>query len=190
MVPERRIDLTKEPGYKPNPRDLFPTRYRYEGTGVLDLQIGHLYGIGRCVWIDYQDQPLEEQLSEIMVGLVAAAVAIGEKQAQWRREEEEHRRLAEIALAEQAQEKAEERRVAQLAADADRWARAQHLRAFAKAIQDDLVARMDGSLPVATEAWLAWVHYVADELDPSSLADPVAFLSREPPATVPSWSRG
>lgn len=44
---------------------------------------------------------------------------------------------------------------------------------------------MDGSLPVATEAWLAWVYYVADELDPSSLADPVAFLSREPPPTVP-----
>jgi len=184
---ERRIDLTKDPGYKPNPRELFPRRYRHEGTGVLDLQIGSPYGIGRSVWIDYSDLPLEEQLNEVMVGLVAAAVAIGEWQTEREREEEEHRRLAAIARAERVQEEAEERRVAQLVADAERWARAEQLRNFATAMEAELRSREAGRLPVATHAWLAWVHYVADELDPAMLADPVAYLPREPVAAVPAW---
>ena len=78
----------------------------------------------------------------------------------------------------------------QLVADAKGWAEANALRAFASAVEADAIARSPATqLPVDASAWIAWAHYVADEMDPLRAADPMAFVSREPPDPRPSWTR-
>ena len=186
---QRRIDSIKESGREVKPGEYAYGRYRFEDTGTLEFQIGSEYGIEHRTWRDGKRQRIEERLNEIMVALVAGAVALTEQAARRKREEDERIRLARLAHEEATQRETEERRVQQLVADADGWTRAERLRRFANAIETDAVARFPSSLPIEPFAWLAWVHYVADGTDPTVFADPLAFLSREPPPPVPAWMR-
>jgi len=187
--PQRRIDLLKESGKRLKPGEYFYPRWRFEDTGALEFQIGHVYGIERRTWRDGKRQRVEDCLNDIMVALVAGAVALHEQAERRKRAEEERVRLARLEREETTQRDGEEQRVLQLIADADGWTRAERLRRFANAIETDAIARSPSSLPNVLSAWLAWVHYVADATDPTVFADPLAYLSRDPPPPVPAWMR-
>jgi hypothetical protein len=186
---QRRIDTVEESGRKVKPGEYVYGRYRFEDTGILEFRIGSEYGIERRRWRDGKRQRIEDCLNDIMVALVAGAVALTEQAAQWKREQDERARRERLAHEETTQRETEERRVQQLIADADGWTRAERLRRFANAIETDAITRSPSSIPIELSAWLAWVHYVADETDPLILADPLVFLSREPPPPVPAWMR-
>jgi hypothetical protein len=187
--PQRRVDLLKESGKRLKPGEYFYPRWRFEDTGTLEFQVGHVYGIERRTWRDGKRQRIEECLNAIMVALVAGAVALNTQAEERKRAEVERIRLARLEHEETMQREGEEQRVQQLIADADGWMRAERLRRFADAIETDAIARSPGSLPIELSAWLAWVHYVADETDPTVFADPLAFLLREPPEPLPTWMR-
>lgn len=178
--PERRIDILKETGKRLPPKSIFFTRYRYEGTGVLEFRMGHQYGSERGTWRDHKDAPLEDQLNDIMVGLVEAAAIMNFHDERRRREEEEQERLAQIAHQARQQREAEKQRVTQLLADAEAWRKAQNLRAYADAVEAVLMARdsAKGAVPTEAAAWLEWARYiVADGMDPLTLAAPTRGVS-------------
>jgi hypothetical protein len=189
--PYRRIDLAKElraRGERP-PEHMYP-RHRDEKTGEFEFTVGSQYSIARRGWRDGKRQRVEDCLNEIMVALVEGAVALNEQAAQRAKEEAERARRARLAFEEQQQDTKYEQRVEQLTTDARGWAEASTLRAFASAVEADLLARSPTTpLPVDVAAWIAWVHWVADERDPLVSADPIAFLSREAPDPLPEWMR-
>jgi hypothetical protein len=116
-----------------------------------------------------------------MVGVVEVAIAFKERADRNAREEAERRRLLRLRDEKARQNDAEERRIKQLYADADARARSVRLRALADAAETDAVARVaSDALPVDLAAWIAWVHYIADEIDPLAHEEPIAFLSRNP----------
>lgn len=189
--PLRRIDLAqlaRERGEKP--REFMYPRYRFEGTGKFEFHIGGQYGVARRGWRDGKTQRIEDCLNDIMVALVAGAVALKEQAEQRARDEVERARLARLEYEEQEQAEHHEQRVQQLLADAKGWEEANALRAFASAVEADALARCPATpLPVDVSAWVAWVHWLVDEKDPLALANPIAFLSRDIPDPRPAWMR-
>ena len=187
--PTRRVDLLKEEGKTPKPNDWRYSRYRFEGSGRLELHIGSAYSVARSVWRDSKRERIEDCLNEIMVTLVAGAVALIDEDARQKRVAEERERIERLESETAAQHEKEELRIQQLVADSKGWARSEKLRAFANAIETELGARSDLPQPIEISGWLSWVHHVADDTDPLVLADPFAFVSREPPPPRPAWMR-
>jgi len=142
--PQRRIDLRKESGKRLRPGEYMYPRWRFEATGALEFQIGRIYGVERRTWRDGKRQRVEDCLNNIMVALVAGAVALHEQAEQRKCAEVERIRLARLEHEETTQREEEEARVQQLITDADGWTRVERLRRFANAIESDAIARSSG----------------------------------------------
>jgi hypothetical protein len=141
---------------------------------VLSLGTHRVPSAPATAWEDKDDLPLEDQLTEIVVGL---AVASGHwqrhwiaQQLQWRRELQEQREKEEREKRE-AEERRERERLAAiekgkidaLLREADGWQKARLIRVYVEAAR----ATPRGADP-AFEAWSAWALGEADKLDPLS----------------------
>ncbi len=137
-------------------------------TGRLKFQILETHPVGgRKSWADCTVYKLEEKLADIVEWLLAAGE--GAKQArlerdEWnRRYELERKRMAEEERKRQIEMAFRE----DLERQASSWMKAQNLRAFVKACEEQLRAK--GS-PLFTEMgetqWLAWARRHADQIDP------------------------
>jgi hypothetical protein len=166
----RRIerDLTKEEvkAKRNQPNHWISNRYVYEPTGVLKLTLRQeARGTAIVQFADKTHRPVEQQLHELMVALVATAVARKHKRAA----AEERKKQA--AIEEAARSKLRQQRERSLKvlhaieALALRWERAQRLRAFAAALEES-VAVTPPTDPEHRANQLAWIRKRAGWLDP------------------------
>lgn len=157
------------PGYTPTPPP--------EGKQAkLRLRIDPHYSPsgGATSWEDKEGSPLEDQLTDIVIGLAVESErshrARLEQQIKWRREmkEKEERIAREKKEAEERREREnlaaiERAKTNALLRDAARWRKAADIRAYVQAVR---AALRDPSEIGAFEAWSAWALAEADRLDP------------------------
>jgi hypothetical protein len=136
----------------------------------------------RTEWEDSRRATLEQQLDDIVAGIMAAFPAL----EQLRREREDERRRSEIATRERRERENARRldaaRFRRLLEQASAWREAELARAFLAALRERLPP---GSPPVAgveTADWLAWAERKVDEhgrlgSDPGSILESIAEVT-------------
>ncbi|PCD03332.1 hypothetical protein COC42_02730 [Sphingomonas spermidinifaciens] len=136
----------------------------------------------RSEWEDSKRATLEQQLDDIVAGIMVAFPAL----EQLRREREEERRRSEIAARERRERENAQRldaaRFRRLLELASAWREAELARAFLAALREWVPP---GSPPVAgieTTDWLAWAERKVDEhdrlgSDPGSILESIAEVT-------------
>lgn len=142
-----------------------PDRWIFTPTGELVFRIDEI-DIGRRNWKDKKDKPLEEQLNDVMIGLITASRIIRERDLQRERERqrvlEEQQRRAELAHLQQI----ENERRKQLDRTVDSWIQSMNIRQFLVECEKTL----SNGRPIQPESvesrWLAWARSYANQIDP------------------------
>jgi hypothetical protein len=166
------------------------TPYEHKATGRFSLRIWKPWNALRKSWGDGKTRTIEDQLPEIVAGLMQIALA---------GKAEDERRATEKAEAEQiAAERARraeairqvEARVRALHRAAADWERADRIRRMIHAAAEG--AKRDGRAgePGAPFAvWLAWAAKQADRLDPLKEIPPSASDTKAPSKQPFRWPR-
>jgi hypothetical protein len=146
----------------------FSSLWEYTPSGKLQFEIAPYWSEGcQKRWCDSPKAQLENQLNDIVVGIIICA------EAQRRRREERveaaqkenENRLARELLEKQKQD--ELNRFKQLESQAEAWQKSQNLRAFIKACEAKFIELSGPIQPDSHEAkWLQWANSYADSLDP------------------------
>lgn len=145
-------------------------------TDVLKLQIQHMEDEPdrKCVWLDTDQESIEDQLTDITVALILAgeiryrAGAMHSYRYALERREEMRVELARQRAEAERQErerlaKLEEERRQRLLGNARDWRDANDIRAFIAVVSESL---RDKHPSQALDHWIAWANAVADRLDP------------------------
>jgi len=141
--------------------------YTYQFLDELVIRIEEWYE-GRKSWSDGKTQRLEDKMTEVIAGFLAAAEALRLKTIE---REEQHRRWEEAAKirAERERIEREEREFLKSVLDeSTHWADANRLRAYA----DHLRHTADSGNCKLSEQGVAWIEHLvraADRLDPTAL---------------------
>ncbi len=111
--------------------------------------------------------PLEEQLNDIVVGVMTVAAALRVEEARRREEErrraEEQRRRQELARIRAEEEK----RQAALELEVDLWTTSSNILAFLEACEEAIIGRFGAVEPDSREGkWLLWARTYANRLNP------------------------
>lgn len=137
------------------------------------------------LWQDQDDQPLEERLHEIAVGLLVAGERAYRSNAeycyQWQvdrkrdLEEKLHREQEERLRKEREhREKLEKARRDQLLSQAAAWRQASEVRAYVRAFMESRPAARNPEDTQTLETWAVWALAEADRIDPLLQAGPLA----------------
>jgi hypothetical protein len=151
-------ELTAEE--KKKPAHTISNRWVYSPSGKLTFEIDEYSEGFQKKWTDKAQKPLEEQLNEVVVGLILAGEALRlrriEREEEQRRQREQERRRMED----------QERRY-YLDQHREAWSQSQRLREFLRACEASLVERKGDLVPDSPEAkWLRWAYRYADQIDP------------------------
>lgn len=159
--------------------EYYRTRKAFPNEGKLKLTLSWYQPPPEITvrWEDLDGVPLEEQLTEIVVGLLVAGEWSVRQSLQKRYDclvdrraaaEKEIRRFAEEAKRKEKerQEKAERERREQLIGEAESWRRANDLRAYVAARLNEKSNEPRSSADEALEAWAQWALAEADRIDP------------------------
>jgi predicted nucleic acid-binding protein len=154
-------ELTKEERGESYVRD----RWIYTPTGEITFKIEE-WNVGKKSWKDKKQKPLEDQLNDIMVGLITASQIIHARDLE--REREEERRLeAECQRQEiERQRRLEEERHEELEKMAALWVKSRNLKLFLDECQSSLSASAGSPADDSKARWLRWASAYADSLDP------------------------
>jgi hypothetical protein len=145
---------------KQQPSDTASTGLVYRPSGKLTFEIDDYVEGFQNKWTDKEGKPLEEQLNEILTGLILAGEALRLKSI---KREEEQRRWLEQEL----RRLEEEERCYYLDQHCDAWSKSQRLREFLRAREASLIEQRGELVPSSPEAkWLSWAHQYADQIDP------------------------
>ena len=128
-----------------------------EPTGKLIFRIQEYVEIPRKNWYDGVKQKLEDQLNDVISGLLDASLAVHQKRIE--------REKQAVIWAEQERERllyAERRR--QLESDMKHFQEASRLREFTGYVQKQFAAEEDQDL---IHRWSDWVSRIADDIDPT-----------------------
>jgi hypothetical protein len=151
--------LTEEE--KKKPPQLILNRWIYTPSGKLTFTINESWiGSHRKNWTDKERKPLEEQLNDVVIGILTAAEGLRKdkiereereqrwkEEAQWRRESDWRRTCFERL--------------------AGMWVKSQNLQAFLKASERFITERVgEGASIERTTEWLRWAHHYSEILDP------------------------
>jgi hypothetical protein len=140
-------------------------RWIFTPTGQLTFRIDECY-VGRNSWRDKTSKRLEEQLNDVMIGLITASRIIRERDLEWERkrqlELEEQQRRAELARLQQI----EQGRRGQLDKLVDAWIRSLNIRQFLAHYENTLSKQGSTASENLEARWLSWARSYADELDP------------------------
>ncbi len=123
-------------------------------------------------WREKPDRPLEEQLNDIVAGLIMAAAISREKRLERAEEERLHRERELERIRREKEERVEAQRVQGLMEDVRHWREVSAIRAYVGAVRD---AFANGKLRVeATELqeWTSWALMQADRIDPLTNTSP------------------
>jgi hypothetical protein len=141
-------------------------RWIYIPNGKLSFII-HEYCPENCRkrWSDKIQKPLEDQLNEIMIGVIVAAEGLRQREIRF---QEEQRKYEEAEL----RRRQESQRRKSLEAQSEAWSRIQNIRLFLQSCEG-LISNTSGSIVTdCVEAkWLAWAHRYLDSLDPLKNGD-------------------
>lgn len=151
-------ELTAEE--KKKPPHTISNRWVYSPSGKLTLEIDEYCDGVQKKWTDKGQKPLEEQLNEVLAGLMLAGEALRlrriEREEEQRRQREQERRRME-----------DQERRHYLDQHREAWSQSQRLREFLRACEASLVERKGELEPDSPEAkWLRWAHRYADRIDP------------------------
>lgn len=139
-------------------------RYEYSGTGKLTLKSDDASRFKRRqTWADGKRQSLEQCLGDF----VGVMIELGPLVAEWEKEWERKRR--QWALEEELRRQ-EETRKDRLKSELSHWARAQEIRRYFGALQQQ------SPLSDELQKWIEWGFAYANELDPI----PALIAGREP----------
>lgn len=186
VVEGERIEFSVQQRHKQFTEDLTPEELRSPLNATLGIKsrtilrptdtpvfkIHSWIGMGmRTQWRDTTRKPLEEQLNNIVAGLLAAAAMIHRHRVE--REEEQRRLLAERIEREKQEEarRNEGQRLQGLLEGVARWLQAANVRAYVSAVHK--AARTDRAKvdPVRLKAWASWALAHADRMDPINVGD-------------------
>lgn len=159
-------ELTIEERRKP-PHAIYD-RYVYNPSGRLTFTLDAVWAYGvKKNWTETEEEPLEEKLNEVVVGIVTAAHVA--RKNQQKRDEEERLRQEELLRRQEGERRSqeEEARRKALEVQSELWVKSRNLRAFLQACES-LIAERSGEIdPDSAEAlWLRWAYSHADRLDP------------------------
>ncbi len=135
-------------------------RWVYSPSGKITFEIDEYCGACQKKWTDKAQNPLEDQLNEVLAGLILVGEAlrlrrIEHEEEQRRQREQERRRMED-----------QERRY-YLDQHLKAWSESQRLREFLSACEASLVERKGELATDRPEAkWLRWAHGYADRIDP------------------------
>jgi hypothetical protein len=145
-------------------------QWKYMPTSELTLSISSWASGIKSKWKDTKDHPLEEQLNEILIGILKHAALSPAARLAW----EENQRTQE-----KLRQEAEQRRIAEdrrryeyrmqreaLETLFTRWTRSQELRAFLKECEESLLLANEQEENNLKARWLSWAKTHADSLDP------------------------
>jgi hypothetical protein len=170
-------ESVKQQDHVPTPKELEdqrrwswqrPPRWDHAPTGTLALRIDEFTSAQtRKTWSDRRNRPLEEQLNEVVAGMVLVADAKRRDEQERRREQERQEEAERRCLELERQRQEEEARRRDLHAQADRWARSWQLRRYLRAVERVAVSRATGSTQNdEQQRWLTWARQYVDRLDP------------------------
>ena len=151
-------ELTAEE--KRNPAHAISNRWVYSPSGKLTFEIDEYCDGCQKQWIDKSQKPLENQLNEVLGGLILTGEAlrlkrIKHEEEQRRQREQERRRIED-----------QERRY-YLDQHHEAWSQSQGLREFLRACETSIVEGKGELEPDSAEAkWLRWAYRYADRIDP------------------------
>jgi hypothetical protein len=158
--------LTKEEQKKP-PSAIYD-RWIFTPSGKLTFVIDeHWSEVAKKRWGDKPGMLLEDQLNEIVIGLITAAegrrlLTLKRQEADHQRKEAERRRQEQARLRE-----AEQARRIELEQQVTCWRRSQDLGAFVQVCENALTKERGEIVPESSEAeWLQWAYGYAEQLDP------------------------
>lgn len=134
--------------------------YQYTPSGKLEIRCGD----GGAVIKDSARASIEEQLNKAVEVLAGRAVSILLYREEQERLNEIRERRCREAQSQQAIQDAEKKKLEQLIEDAQRWQKAEVIRAFIRA--QEVCASGEGALFDQQLEFLAWARAKADWLDP------------------------
>lgn len=150
--PSRRITIPES-----KRQSSWSPTFELEPTGKLIFRIQEYVDIPRKNWYDGAKQKLEDQLNDVIAGLVEASLAVREKRIE--------REKQEIIRAEQERERllyADRRR--QLESDVKQLQEASRLRELAGYVQKQFLDEENQDL---IHRWSDWVNRIANDIDPT-----------------------
>jgi len=153
----RERELTAEEKRKPA-REI-RDRWVYTPSGVLSFEIDEYTDYWQKRWTDRLNKPLEEQLNDIMVGLIVTAEALRARRLRWE-EDARRRREAERSYY------IEEKRRTSLNKQVDSWHHCQRVREYLQACERSMTDGKSALEPGGEARWLAWAQGYANRLDP------------------------
>ena len=154
-----------------DPSAKFPhvPRFDYHPTGVLTITAGQWPSRS---WKDTPKTPLEKRLGEVMAGVVALAAEIRAKKAEEARRREQRRQAGERYAFLMQRLDHERALLKQLEVDAANWERANRIRAYVGAVEQQTFSMGNGTREI--QGWIAWARAKADWLDPLvPVCDPI-----------------
>jgi hypothetical protein len=151
-------ELTAEEKKKPS--HAISNRWVYSPSGKLTFEIDEYCEGFQKKWADKAQKPLEEQLNEVLAGLILAGEALRLRRIE---REDERRRQRE----QERQHMEDQERRHYLDQHLKSWSESQRLRGFLRACEESLVGEK-GELATdsAESKWLRWAHRYADRIDP------------------------
>jgi|ERR1041384_1287907 hypothetical protein len=163
-----RFEIKSTEKQRTNSLSLGQKEYGYRPTGKLQFLIEEYCSKGiKKNWNDHKREPLEEQLNEIVNGVIIVAAAFEVEHI--RHQEQERQRIEEQIRRydEQRRREEEEKRFKAVENQADLWIRSRNLRKFLRSFERAILSEfgeIDPDGPVAK--WLAWAQGRIDLLDP------------------------
>lgn len=145
---------------KKQPSYTLPNKWIYTPSGKLTFEIDEYTDGLQKKWTDRTNKPLQEQLNEILTGLILAGEflrlrSIKHDEEQRKRDEQTQRR------------REEEERCNHLNEHWKAWTKSQQLREFLQACEKFLIERKGKIAPDSPEAkWLRWAYQYVDRIDP------------------------
>ena len=162
-----------------NDRAKFPwSKIRYQPNGALEFRISPP-GYGSRIVRDKKTQPLEQQITFILVSFIREGRETKLRTERWTREkiERQKQEVERQKLAEQIHE--EEQKLERLDSWVADWVRAGQYREFVAALEHSWsVAGKDLSVEADFGKQLAWMRQQADRLDPL-IESPKSILDRK-----------
>lgn len=136
-------------------------QWTYVSSGKLTFLIDEYWSENdRKRWNDNSRKTLEEQLNEIVIGVVVAAHRIKARKIEL---EEQSRKWKEAE--QRCQEEAQRRKMLEM--QAEMWGRSQKIRNYLQACEESIGLRLGKVSPDSAEAkWLEWAKDYAAKLDP------------------------
>lgn len=163
---KEKVDRTeREPTAAEKERSWHYDKWVFTPTGELTFTIDEVW-VDRKNWRDRKNKPLENQLNDIVVGIISAAEVIRvkrlEREAELRRWREEELRRQEMALRQQLHREL----VAELETECKLWLESRKLKQFLQACENSLSKAGRLSTDSDESRWLQWARSHADRIDP------------------------